>query len=396
MMKRFIFMLLVSVCTSATAQRVTYEYAVGLHPMRWVCPEIEKYQTLLVSLESDDPKNYANRVREQIEPYTTTDAPNHPYLLTTAVFSIEDPLFDINNLKDWLVGWLKKKGWSKDIKFPKDDGSVIQTSASFHVSSFSTFGTHNDVHIYPILTIQVVEGNKLAVTFATDSYKYIEKYSDGRTAFTRIWNVGEMFPLNQKSSYKNSMGKAYVGTYLNFWNTIAELGIDLNKGFTRDVKLLSQLQYKHSKDSLLAKYGEPTKVVTGLSKTQDIHNEMYIFEQAGKVVFMGKTIDFKDIMSCEIIDDPQFIPGKSSTGGIGFAIFGIGIGGAETTRTADKTIHNYVVDVKIDNLSTPFIRIATGQSDGKATEIASIFEYIIRHQPGNKGGTQKTVMRRRK
>jgi len=367
-----------------------YEKVRSLPTMRWVCPEINKYQGLLASLKSDDYKTYANRVKEQIEPYSIADSPDHKYLLTTAVFTIENPMFDIENLNAWLVGWLKKKEWAKKLKYVGDSGKVIQTTASFHVSSHSTFGTHNEVIINPTLTIHVVEGNKLFVTFSTDSYKYIEKYSDGKTAFTRILNVGDMFPLNQKSLYKISMAKAYVGTYLNFWNTIADLGIDLNKGFSRDTKLLSQLQYSHSKDSLIAKYGEPEKVIAGLGKNLDIHNEMYIFEQAQKVVFMGKTIGFKDILSCKIIDDPQFIPGKTTTGGIGFSIFGMAVGGGETKRTADKTIHNYVVDIKIDNLSTPFIRIATGQNEYKATEIASVFEYILRHHGNNNPTTSKS------
>jgi hypothetical protein len=106
---------------------------------------------------------------------------------------------------------------------------------------------------------------------------------------------------------------------------------------------------------------------------------------------MGKTIDFKDIMSCEIVDDPKFIPGRTTSYGLGFSIFGIGIGGADSYTTPDKTIHSYVVNVKIDNMSTPLIYIATGQNEQKANEIAAVFEYIMRHQDGSKSSTtQKT------
>jgi hypothetical protein len=57
-----------------------------------------------------------------------------------------------------------------------------------------------------------------------------------------------------------------------------------------------------------------------------------------------------------------------------------------------------VVDVKIDNMGTPFIRIATGQNEHKATEIASTFEYILRHQESNKVNdtTKKVTIKRRK
>ena len=94
--------------------------------------------------------------------------------------------------------------------------------------------------------------------------------------------------------------------------------------------------------------------------------------------------DFKDIISCEIVDDPKFIPGRTTSYGLGFSLFGIGIGGADSYTIPDKTIHNYVVNVKIDNMGTPLIYIATGQSEQKANEIAAVFEYILRHQQGNK------------
>ena len=43
-----------------------------------------------------------------------------------------------------------------------------------------------------------------------------------------------------------------------------------------------------------------------------------------------------------------------------------------------------MVDIKIDNLSNPFIRIVTGQNESKATEITTAFEYVIRHQQRKK------------
>lgn len=66
-----------------------------------------------------------------------------------------------------------------------------------------------------------------------------------------------------------------------------------------------------------------------------------------------------------------------------------GIGGADSYTTPDRTIHSYVVNVKIDNMSTPLIYIATGQNEQKANEIAAVFEYILRHQP-NKSNTVTT------
>lgn len=376
---------------------ISYEKLRFAPSMRWMCPEIEKYQGLLSSLRSDDYKVYAERVKEQIAPYATPDVPDRQFLLTTAMFTIENPLFDIDNMNAWLVGWLKKKGWNKDVKNMSNDGKVLQTVASFNVSSHDSFGNHNKVYVSPTLTFQLVDDNKLFVTFATDIYKIDDFYSDGKKAFSRSTKVTDCYPLNQKSSYKNTFAKAYVGTYQCFWKTISELRNDLNAGFARDAKMLSQLHYQYSQDSLKAKYGEPTKVIADQSTMPDIHKEMRFYESAQKVVFMGKTISFNDIISCEIVDDPKFIPGRTTTYGLGFSIFGIGIGGADSYTTPDKTIHSYVVNVKIDNMSTPLIYIATGQNEQKANEIAAVFEYILRHQTNKNDNrtTQRTKATRR-
>ena len=370
--------------SAQTSVNVNYEKARFAPAMRWVCPEIEKYQGLLSSLRSDDYKVYSDRVMEQIAPYVKPDDPDSQFLHTTAIFTIENPLFNIDNMNAWLAGWLKKKGWNKDVKHIGNDGKVLQTVASFNVSSHDSFGNHNKVYVYPKLTFRFVEGNKLFVTFSTDTYQIDDYYRDGRKAYSRNSKVTDFYPLNQKSAYKNTFAKAYVGTFQCYWKAISELRNDLNTGFTKDTKMLSQLHYQYSKDSLIAKYGEPTKVIADKNSIPDINKELYFFESAQKFVFMGKTLDFKDIITCEIVDDPKFIPGQTTSFGVGFSIFGIGLGGAESSTTPDKTIHSYVVNVKIDNMGTPLIYIATGQNEQMANEIAAVFEYILRHQQSNK------------
>lgn len=383
-----------------SSMSISYEKARYAPAMRWICPEIEKYQGLLISLKNDDAKIYANNVKEKIELYSDPSSPSDKYIITQAILNIENPMYSTENLLGYISTWLKKrsKEWEKKLNVDLAN-KKISSSASIHVASNGSFLNVNKVYVSPTLIIGIIDESKIMVSFTVDQYKN-DEYSGSDNRYQRTYNVkiAEVFPFVQKSSYKNTYAKAYVGTYLQFWNFIHDLCQDLNKDFTRDTKMISQLHYTYAKDSLLTRYGEPTKVVTGLSKIQDIHNEMYFFEQSQKLVFVGKTINFKDIMSCEIVDDPTFIPGHTSSVGAGISFFGIGLGGAETRRTADKTIHNYVVDIKIDNLATPFIRIATGQNEYKATEIASVFEYILRHQQDNTIDKQKshTVTRKRK
>ncbi len=369
---------------------ISYEKAKSTPTMRWSCPEIEKYQSLLISLKDDDYKVYANNVKDKIELYSDPEQPTDKYLVTQAILTIENPLFMTDNLLNHISAWIKskKKDWAKNMKIDIMDKS-ISSSASIQVATHSTFIDLFKVSVSPSLVIKLVEDDKLIVSFSANSYKNGVYDSRNRLTRTQTDKISEVFPFAPKSSFKITYAKAYIGTYLYFWNFISDLNNDLNTTFTKDPVMLNQLQYQHSQDSLRVIYGEPTKVIAQQTAMPDIHKELRFYEETRKVVFMGKTIDFKDIMSCEIVDDPKFIPGHTTTYGLGFSIFGIGIGGADSYTTPDKTIHSYVVNVKIDKMSTPLIYIATGQNEQKANEIAAVFEYILRHQANNSGTVSK-------
>jgi len=403
-MKKKIVMMTTMCCfvVSLYAQSSTglsYDKARFAPAMSWSCPEIEKYQGLLLSLKNDDYKIWANSVKDRIELYSNPEQPTDKYLVTQAILTIENPLFKTENLLNHISAWMKskKKDWAKSMKIDLTENTIAST-ASIHVASHSTFIDLFKVSVSPSLVIKLVEDNKLLVSFSANSYR--NGVYDSRNKLLRAYNdkISDVFPFVPKSSHKITYAKAYVGTYLYFWNFISDLHNDLNANFTKDPVMLNQRHYQYSQDSLKAKYGEPTKVIADKTTMPDVHKELRFYENAQKVVFMGKTINFSDIISCEIVDDPKFIPGRTSTYGLGFSIFGIGIGGADSYTTPDKTIHSYVVNVKIDNMSTPLIYIATGQNENKANEIAAVFEYILRHQPSKsgKGTTQKTKVIKRK
>ena len=345
---------------------VNYNNAKFAPAMRWGCPEIVKYQSLLNSLQNEDYTIYAANVKEKIDLVTFKDSPSDKFQVTQAILTIENPLYETYNLLNHISLWIKSKykDWGKNLKIEKEDGSIV-SSASNHIASHSRFMHLNKVYISPSLIIQITDKDKLLVTMMNLIYNNNEYIGSDKKPTTFVAKVSDVYPFTSKGGYKNTYAKAYVSTYQFFWSFISDLCNELNANFTKDPKMLNKLHYEYSKDSLKAKYGEPTKVIADQTSTPDI---------------MGKTIDFQDIISCEIVDDPQYIPGRSTTLGAGLCIFGFGLGGAETVRTPDKTIHNYVVNIKIDNLATPLIRIGTGQNEYKATEIASTFEYILRHQ----------------
>ena len=403
MRKLFSVMMAIAFCGICDAQSTAgsnYDKARFAPAMKWKCPEIEKYQTLLSSLQNEDYKIYADNVKEKIELVTFKESPSDKFQVTQAILNIENPLFETDNLLNHISTWIKSKykDWGKNIKIVKEEGSLV-SSASINIANHSRFMHLNKVYITPSLIIQQAENDKLLITFMNLIYKNSEYIGSDNKPSTYTAKVSEVYPFSSKGGYKITYAKAYVGTYRYFWTFIADLYNELNENFTKDPKMLTKLHYEYSKDSLRARYGEPTKVIADQTSSPDINKELHFYETAQKFVFMGKTIDFEDIMSCEVVDDPQYIPGRSTTLGAGLCIFGFGLGGAETVRTPDKTIHNYVVNVKIDNMGTPLIRIGTGQNEYKATEIASTFEYILRHQQGEKTTrTQKSkvVTRRTK
>ena len=173
----------------------------------------------------------------------------------------------------------------------------LESTASIHVASHSTFIDLFKVSVSPSLVIKLIEDNKLIVSFSTNSYRNGVYDSHKRLTRTQTDKISEVFPFVPQSSYKITYAKAYVGTYLYFWNFISDLCNDLNTNFTKDPVMLNQLHYQYSQDSLKAKYGEPTKVIADQKTMPDIHKELRFYEDAQKVVFMGKTINFNDIIS---------------------------------------------------------------------------------------------------
>lgn len=379
---------------------ISYNQAKHAPAMRWTCPEIEKYQSLFLSLKNDDYKIYANNVKDKIELYSNPEQPSDKYLVTQAILTIKNPLFRTENLLNHIAAWIKsnKKDWVNNMKINVEDKSIV-SDASIHVASHSTFVGVYKVSVTPHLVISLIEDNKLLVSFSANRYSNGEYDSYNKLRCTVTDKVSDVYPFVPKSSYKITYAKAYVGTYLYFWNFISDLCTELDANFTKDPVMLSQLHYQYAQDSLKTMYGEPTKIIADQTSMPDVHKELRFYEGAKKFVFMNKTIDFKDIMSCEIVDDPKFIPGRTTSYGLGISLFGIGIGGSDSYTTPDKTIHSYVVNVKIDNMSAPLIYIATGQNEQKANEIAAVFEYILRHQDRPKTSAKqktRTVTRRRK
>ena len=96
-----------TISIAQTQTNISYEKIKNAPAMRWNCPEIEKYQNLLVSMKNDDYKIYANNVKEKFELYANPSAPEDKYLITQAMLNIENPLFHTDNLLKYISSWIE-------------------------------------------------------------------------------------------------------------------------------------------------------------------------------------------------------------------------------------------------------------------------------------------------
>ena len=91
--------------------------------------------------------------------------PTDKYLVTQAVFTIENPLFDTENLLKHISSWIKgaKKEWAKNLEMDLKE-KAVSSFASIHVASHAAFIETFKVFVTPTLVIQLNnEGNKLLV-----------------------------------------------------------------------------------------------------------------------------------------------------------------------------------------------------------------------------------------
>lgn len=146
----------------------------------------------------------------------------------------------------------------------------------------------------------------------------------------------------------------------------------------------------------VTQYGQPDKSI--IIKSNDINEVIHVHENTKSLYMHGKTYKFRDIISCTFSDNPTTIKGKvtattkSKTGStIGRAVVGdlvagpagAIIGGTTGKKTTeihqenDRTYHDYTVIVNINSISTPIIRISTGDNGKLTNEIVGLMNVII-------------------
>jgi hypothetical protein len=348
--------------------------------MQWSCPKINSTLAQIKSLSNNDDRVYATNILKRFGLSENLPASTAEMIIQSAVFTTDAPLFKPENLLNHIAAYLKKQtGWGKEPKINLDKLTLEVNGDKIKVGGYSSFLDYFRASVSPTLLVQIIDGNKLIITMGVGDY-LIEDRSNSQLKDSYTLRVIESFPCVEKGKSRNTCASAFVGTYGYIWEFFSKLINELNEGFVRDQQYLKELHYDYACDSLNTKYGSPTSIIKDPTAQYDVDREMRFYEDAQKVVYMGKTINFKDIMSCFIDDDVSYTPTHISSSAAGISIFGFGIGGSETTVYGNSKRHNYVVKIDIDNLSTPHLYLVTGSNAGKANEIAASFDYILRHQ----------------
>lgn len=166
--------------------------------------------------------------------------------------------------------------------------------------------------------------------------------------------------------------------------------------------------YESGLATLRSEFGEADKTIA--LAQYDLDSEIRVYSGRNAITILGKTYDFKAILSCSSTDDYSVKRGKAkidtssdtssdTLGAVGRAVVGglvageVGaiIGGAtagsstSTTGTIkygdDKILHNYTVWVTVRDIAQPTIEIHTGADARLTNEVVALMNVIIE---GNK------------
>lgn len=167
--------------------------------------------------------------------------------------------------------------------------------------------------------------------------------------------------------------------------------------------------YESGLAALRAELGDADKTIA--LAEHDLDSEIRVYSARNAITILGKTYEFKAILSCTSTDDYSVKRGKAkidtsgdtstdTLGAVGRAVVGgliageagaiIGgaTAGSSTSMTGtikygdDKIQHDYTVWVTVRDIATPTIEIHTGADARLTNEIVALMNVIIE---GNKG-----------
>jgi hypothetical protein len=152
-----------------------------------------------------------------------------------------------------------------------------------------------------------------------------------------------------------------------------------------EYKLIQKKWLKLNEDKEKSVYGTPDKSVR-VGRFQRVGRHIYFYFEKGMLKYDTDFISIKDVLECSLDDE---CGGSVKTIGIvknntldvvGRSVVGAAIGGAtgaiiggltaqKHSEQIETTIHNYVVNISINNLKQPLIRLEFGKNVENAREV---------------------------
>lgn len=143
-------------------------------------------------------------------------------------------------------------------------------------------------------------------------------------------------------------------------------------------------------------YGSCTKVIPNPKDTTCDYVRVY--DKASVIILNDTVYDFAEIIGYSLTDNSTVVKGElssttstSNASAIGRAVVGVAIGGVagaviggatakqktEYKQGNDKTIHDYTVNININSLSEPLVKLHIGKYEDTANEIAALINAIV-------------------
>lgn len=172
-------------------------------------------------------------------------------------------------------------------------------------------------------------------------------------------------------------------------------------------RLELQRKEKEKKDILVRKrqnkiaeyesrYGECTKVISNPGdSSQDF---IRVYEKPSVIIIKDNTYSFDEIIGYNLTDNSRVIKGElssststSNASAVGRAVVGAALGGVagaviggatakqttEYKQGEDKTIHDFSVNINVNRLSEPLVKLHIGRNEDLANEITALINAIV-------------------
>ena len=158
-------------------------------------------------------------------------------------------------------------------------------------------------------------------------------------------------------------------------------------------------QHKAFREAIVAKYGEPTKVIDGYAMGDN--ETVYVFEQPQVIVIKGNEYSFDSLLDFSV-NGVQSYKVSTSTGSalgrgiVGGVLFG-GVGALAGAGTASKKANpngtDYLICITTKDLANPMIEYRT-KYDKRANELISVLKIILDSQKNAMGvvGNKKSTI----